>query len=167
MVYSNKTPAFQAGIVSCCIVDLDAHLYFTRQPGSPEAIVTQLAFSPTKNLIAWTDNTGAFSRWLEPIPDTLPSPVKVARTGAATLSVKRKPEDTFLFGDDAAHVTTNDGVGDAGIEDLDDDWIIDDIGKMDDEPEGNDPKSKHIKEMGTSHFCVLDQSSTFWNFVGQ
>ncbi|KAJ7218083.1 hypothetical protein GGX14DRAFT_495522 [Mycena pura] len=39
-------------------------------------IVTQLAFSPSENLIAWTTNDGTFSRWLKPISLTHPDPVE-------------------------------------------------------------------------------------------
>jgi chromosome transmission fidelity protein 4 len=38
-------------------------------------IVTQLAFSPTENLIAWTAADGTFTRWPKAIPDKHPHPV--------------------------------------------------------------------------------------------
>lgn len=143
MVYSNKAPPFPA---SHCFYSfyllLTLPFAITRHPGSPGATITQLAFSPTQNTLAWTDNEGIFFRWPQPIPDTLPDPVKVSSTGSTTISINRKPEDTFLFGDN-----NND---DFGMDGMDDDWIIDDTGgqPMDNELEGKSRKSDFVKEMG-------------------
>ncbi|KAJ7096343.1 hypothetical protein C8R44DRAFT_812788 [Mycena epipterygia] len=52
------------------------HQIIAQHSSTAETIVTQLAFSPTENLIAWTATDGAFNRWAKPIPDKLPGPVK-------------------------------------------------------------------------------------------
>jgi chromosome transmission fidelity protein 4 len=117
-----------------------------RQAGQPGAIITQLAFCPTQNVLSWTDDQGLFSRWQQPIPDTLPSPVKVTLTGASTISVKKRSAELSLFGEDADPA----GLQDIAMEDLDDDWIIDDIGGQMGE-DGAESKSKEkaiVKEMG-------------------
>jgi hypothetical protein len=125
-------------------------------------IITQLAFSPTQNLLVWTDDGGSFSRWTKPIPDTLPSPVKIASTGTSTIAVKRKADETFLFGDNAEPAAgTGDTFEDIAMNDMDD-WIIDDTGglMMDDDTEGK-RKRGLVKEMGGSHLDCLSLNFTF------
>ena len=86
-----------------------------------------------------------FSRWLQPIPDTLPSPTKTTAAGASTISVKKKTGDTFLFGDEAV-VATEDIGDDIAMDDVDDDWIVDDTGgQITDESRRN---GERVKEMG-------------------
>lgn len=109
--------------------------------GSP---IVQLAFSPRENMLAWTDMGGIFTRWHDAVPSSFTDPNKQPFTnGAATTSLSRKELD--LFGEEAA----GDGLGeptddlkgndvdmDIGIEGVDDDWIIDDVGDgLQDAPE--------------------------------
>lgn len=133
--------------------------------GTAGSAITQLAFSPTENLIAWTDTDGVLTRWLHPIPDEYPDPIKssIASAGSATVPVKRK-SSPGLFGNDPFNVGvgvgSRDDVGDMdldiGMGDIDDDWIIDDIGGgLQDEPEvGKRSGDGFVKEMGTT-FIIL------------
>ncbi|RDB16923.1 Minichromosome loss protein 1 [Hypsizygus marmoreus] len=126
------------------------------QAATPGSIITQLAFSPTENLIAWTDFNGAFSRWSKPIPDTFPDPVKksIATNAAATIPARPKT-GLDLFGNDAVETTKRhapeeeDVDLDAGFGDVDDDWIIDDLGTgLKDGPEASGRvKDGFVKEM--------------------
>lgn len=100
-----------------------------------------MAFSPTKNLLVWTDTAGDLTRWREPIPASAPDPVKLsAATSSVTVSVKRKGSPTLF--DDDADVRFNGDKGkekdtmvedDLGIDLDNDDWILDDVGALDDD----------------------------------
>ncbi|KAF8557609.1 WD40 repeat-like protein [Imleria badia] len=103
-----------------------------RHAGSPDSLITQLAFSPSQNLLAWADTGGMLTWWRDPIPAGSPDPVKATSAGGVQgVSVKRKSTPTFT-GDDPDN-------GDHGgvpgtVDEYGDDWIIDDIGiGMDDE----------------------------------
>ncbi|KAF5328867.1 hypothetical protein D9619_011727 [Psilocybe cf. subviscida] len=126
------------------------------QKGTAGAVITKLAFSPTENLIAWTDTNGGFTRWQKPIGDKHPDPVKVtfASSAPATVPTKTKPlkNGLDLFLNDAEDLAE---AGDAVDEDLDvdlddvgemdlgDDWIVDDTnGALNDKP-----KDGFVKEM--------------------
>jgi hypothetical protein len=124
--------------------------YEARHPAEPGATVTQLAFSPTENLLAWMDSSGAFTRWPNPIPSSAPDPVKKllstavpGKSGASPLLFDEKAAQDIdtTFGEDA------------------DDWMIDDIGIMDDETDARKgQKGDIVKEMGASekYFGVED-----------
>lgn len=90
-------------------------------------MINQIAFSPRDNLLAWTDESGALSRWYNPILSSLPDPVKktIGAGTSASRSVQRDVSDLF----DVGEPTT--GPDDVDMEDLDldmgDDWIIDDL----------------------------------------
>ncbi len=100
-----------------------------------------MAFSPTKNLLVWTDTTGDLTRWREPIPASAPDPVKLsAGTSSVTVPVKRKGTPTLF--DDDMHIGSNADTGkakdteveeDLGIDLDNDDWILDDVGTLDDD----------------------------------
>ncbi|OBZ68085.1 Minichromosome loss protein 1 [Grifola frondosa] len=117
------------------------------------APITQMAFSPSQNLLAWVDSGGVLTRWPEPIPASAPDPVRTsAGTKSVTVPVKRKASPT-LFDDDNAVV--GDASGNVDLEedlgiDLDnDDWILDDLGDgMQDDDESKRFGGKDgIKEM--------------------
>ncbi|KAI0066266.1 WD40 repeat-like protein [Artomyces pyxidatus] len=111
-------------------------------PDPLSEMVTQLAFSPTKNLLAWTDYSGTLYRWSDPIPASSPSPVKSSITASATRPIRRQATPT-LFDDDDTTGNNNDkgkAGGDVDMDGLNDfeneDWILDDIGGgLNDEPE--------------------------------
>jgi hypothetical protein len=89
--------------------------------------------------LAWTDTDGVFSRWVEPVPSSSPSPFKTSPVTPLNYSAEE------LFGDNKE----GDVGGDLSVDMPDDDWIIDDVGILDEE-EGRD---KHlggglVKEMG-------------------
>ena len=87
---------------------------------NPEGAITGLAFSPTSNLLAFTSFDGSFSRWKEPIPSNLPSPVTSEAVAAKELDKLLDDE----FEDDVDMEEKGEDIGD----DLADDWIVDDDG---------------------------------------
>ncbi|EMD37802.1 hypothetical protein CERSUDRAFT_114458 [Gelatoporia subvermispora B] len=97
------------------------------------APVLQMAFSPSQNLLAWTDADGVFHRWPEPIPATSPDPVKLAPGSATTTLVGKRKTTPTLF-DDPEGEKTAVAVDDVDLDEdvaaeLDnDDWILDDLG---------------------------------------
>lgn len=111
-------------------------------------MVTQLAFSPSQNLLAWADTGGVLSWWRDPIPAGSPDPVKATAAGGVQgVSVKRKSTPTFT-GEAGDHGGVSGTVDDYG-----DDWIIDDIGiGMEDERGERQAVDGDgfVKEMGTS-----------------
>ncbi|CDO76190.1 hypothetical protein BN946_scf185037.g13 [Trametes cinnabarina] len=108
-----------------------------RYQGALTAPVTQMAFSPSKNLLAWTDTSGDLTRWPEPIPSSSLDPVKLSvGTNAVSVQVKRKGTPTLFDEDniiparpgmpkDAEDAALDD---DIGIDLDNDDWILDDLG---------------------------------------
>ena len=126
-----------------------------RFPNATTEFVTQIAFSPTRNLLAWTDFAGSLYRWSDPIPSTSPSPVASAPTSALTRPVRRGPTPT-LFDDDqvAPKSHQKDDVAIGGADDFEnEDWILDDIGgglEEDDIGAQADDGNAFVKEMGRS-----------------
>ena len=121
----------------------------TSHAGTQGATITQIAFSPQRNLIAWTDSEGGLTRWLDPISSSYPDPIKtvVGTKSSAPTTIKRKPEDD-LFGDDAN--STLEADVDLGMEedeetfDIDNDWMVDDMnGALNDDPV-EEPGAKHM-----------------------
>ncbi|KAI6169326.1 hypothetical protein EDD17DRAFT_1772210 [Pisolithus thermaeus] len=134
--------------------------------GTPNAIITQLAFSPSQNLLAWTDNEGILTWWREPVPAGSPDPIK--QSGAANIqdgSIKHKIPPTSWGPDDDVNMSGVDSRGIAAGENGDgneygDDWIIDDLGDgMEDEAEGNgktEGENKFVKEMAYNTVGVIE-----------
>ncbi|KAL0956736.1 hypothetical protein HGRIS_002856 [Hohenbuehelia grisea] len=129
-----------------------------KHKGTDGAVITQIAFSPTENLIAWTDSEGVFNRWMNAVPPHLPDPVKpsVATKAPTTVPVRRAATPTLFGNDDIVDSTLNGGLApdvdmDApGPGDIDDDWLIDDTGgaMYDDADSGPSKTSdKYVKEM--------------------
>ncbi|KAK0505002.1 hypothetical protein EDD18DRAFT_1127226 [Armillaria luteobubalina] len=72
----------------------------TKQPTHSNATITQLAFSPRQNIIAWTDTSGQLVRWIDAIPSLFPDPIKpITSTTNATTDPVKQPE-TSLFNED-------------------------------------------------------------------
>lgn len=90
----------------------------THRHSSTEGNITGLSFSPTANLIAFTTMDGSFSRWTDPVPSSLPSPITSEAVSAKKLD--KLLDDEFGDEDDL-------DLEDRG-EDLADDWIVDDDG---------------------------------------
>lgn len=141
-------------------LQLDLILIIYSHAANSGSIITQLAFSPRENLIAWTDTDGAFTRWPKAIPDTFPDPVKRSNVtnSSATIPTRLKTGPS-LFGDDVTNTTADverdvdDDVDlDAGFGDADEDWIIDDLGGgLQDAPAVSGKyKDGFVKEMGMS-----------------
>lgn len=107
-----------------------------RFQGALNAPITQIAFSPSRNILAWTDSAGDLTRWCDPIPASAPDPVKLsAGTTAVGVPVKRKATPTLFDGDNVITGRADKGKtrDDAMDEDLgidldNDDWILDDLG---------------------------------------
>jgi chromosome transmission fidelity protein 4 len=120
--------------------------------------ITQLAFNPRRNLLAWADKEGGFTRWIKPVPTEFPDPIRpsIGTKAGASTTITREP-DTDLFGeDDLGKEFAMDGDVDlAALDDDEDmldpdkDWIIDDIGGgLNDEPARDVLKSNgYVKEM--------------------
>lgn len=87
---------------------------------NPSGAITGLSFSPIQNLLAFTSSSGQFSRWTDPIPSTLPSPIVSEAVQAKTLDKLLDDE----FGDEDGLDIEERG------EDIDD-WIVDDDGYAD------------------------------------
>ncbi|KAF5390153.1 hypothetical protein D9757_002927 [Collybiopsis confluens] len=118
----------------------------SKTPSYRGGTITQLSFSPTDNILAWTDTLGQFFRWLDAIPKDLPGPVQTIRDSSK--SSESEPflkDDLFaesaapdiLLGGDLHHLEddNNDVPGDEGdtVADIDDGFVIDDIGGYMDE----------------------------------
>jgi chromosome transmission fidelity protein 4 len=133
-----------------------------RFPNATTEFVTQIAFSPTRNLLAWTDFAGSLYRWSDPIPSSSPSPVTSVSTSALTRPIRRGPTPT-LFDDDAiAHKSNPQGNKDIDLGGTDDfeneDWILDDVGDgmVDNVGAHGDDSGEFVKEMGMGiHFTAL------------
>jgi chromosome transmission fidelity protein 4 len=134
----------------------------------PEAVITHLAFSPSQNLVAWTDLDGVLTRWPDAIPSSSPDPVKPpASNVSATVQVKRKTSPT-LFGDDAADSGLHDVDLDADLGLDNDDWIIDDVGMLDgDNGHGKRSGDGFTKEMGLFLLGILTIEYYSEEIVGQ
>ena len=103
-----------------------------------------MAFSPAKNLLVWVDSGGDLTRWRDPIPASGIDPVKASMgTSAVSIPVKRKGTPT-LFDMDADVVASAgrtetgkakviDLEDDLGVDIDNDDWILDDVGAMDED----------------------------------
>ncbi|KIJ49698.1 hypothetical protein M422DRAFT_59357 [Sphaerobolus stellatus SS14] len=115
----------------------------------PDSFVTvsHLAFSPNKNLLAWTDAEGILTRWPQPLPSSYADPVEPqGNVGSAA----KKRRDPLGFDDDeepAAGDKDADGEDDYGLGD--DDWMIDDLGILD-----KDGKEKEKREDGNTKELV-------------
>jgi chromosome transmission fidelity protein 4 len=131
--------------------------------------VTQVAFSPTEHLLAWTDRSGSFHRWRDPIPKGYPEPI-------VKQSKSSKPTGHFdLFAKDG--LDPNDDLGaeehgefeadpDANMDDQefdDDNFVIDDLedgGYRDTKANDQalDPKDYDgpVREMGITFEFVLE-----------
>src|SRR6266545_4363271 len=100
------------------------------QIGNLGSIITRLQFSPRENLVAWTDSDGVLSRWMKPISDDFPDPVKVSlgTTSAATIPIQHKP-GLELFAEDTSVEARKDAEEDIDLDDvmIEDGWIVDDM----------------------------------------
>ncbi|KAG6336624.1 hypothetical protein ID866_2463 [Astraeus odoratus] len=101
-----------------------------RHASSPNAITTQLAFSPSQNLLAWTDSEGILTWWREPVPASSPDPTKQSvAAGVQGASVKPKATPTLWDEERDANVTSGKGADtNNDANEYGDDWIIDDLG---------------------------------------
>lgn len=158
MVNPNTKAAFHVGTISLRRLRLTSVFRF---PSATTEFITQIAFSPTKNLLAWTDFAGSLYRWSEPVPSSSPSPVASTSTSSLTRPVRRGPTPT-LFDDDAVVPTSNQQANeDTGLGGADnfenEDWILDDVGDglEDDVGAQGDDGHAFVKEMGMEYFTSL------------
>ncbi|KAF8499832.1 WD40 repeat-like protein [Russula emetica] len=148
------------GVYLASSTNKDVHVWSTQTrrllftfPSATTEFITQISFSPTRNILAWTDFAGSLYRWSDPIPSSSPSPVASTSTSALTRPVRRAPTPT-LFDDEAVGHTSkqqaNEDVGQGGADDFEnEDWILDDVGdRMDDEVGAQgDEGHEFVKEM--------------------
>lgn len=117
-----------------------------RHPGTPNAFIIQIAFSPTENLLAWTDTEGVLSRWRDPIPTSSPDPVRQTAAGNTHGTTAKRKSTPPIWGEEVNVDAEEDGLYGG------DDWIIDDLGNgMEEEPEGvraTRAGDGFVKEMG-------------------
>ncbi|THH30799.1 hypothetical protein EUX98_g3387 [Antrodiella citrinella] len=102
-----------------------------RYQGAITVMITQLAFSPSQNMLAWTDMDGVLTRWPNPIPANAPDPVKSTNASATTTVPVRRGATPTLFDTNADAKGGNDDVDlddDMGVDLDNDDWILDDLG---------------------------------------
>ncbi|KAH0827974.1 hypothetical protein J3R83DRAFT_3613 [Lanmaoa asiatica] len=97
-----------------------------RHTGSPDALITQVAFSPSQNLLAWADTGGILTWWRDPIPAGSPDPMKVTAAGGVQGFLVKRQSTPTLWGEDPVNGYRDDVPG--TVNDYGDDWIIDDIG---------------------------------------
>ncbi|KAG7446498.1 WD40 repeat-like protein [Guyanagaster necrorhizus] len=86
-----------------------------KQSTNSNAIITQIAFSPKQNIIAWTDSGGQLIRWIDAIPSTIPDPMNLIIT---TKNTAIQQLTTSLFDEDSRIDDVLD-TGDAGLSDDD------------------------------------------------
>ncbi|KIK71000.1 hypothetical protein GYMLUDRAFT_66212 [Collybiopsis luxurians FD-317 M1] len=145
----------------------------SKTPANRGGLITQISFSPTDNLVAWTDTSGQFMRWPNPIPTNLPNPVErlSGPTGTTSKNLISSKSDHFpktdLFAEDTdttlhavisydsdiqGHEADNrkngasedeDGLGNANFDIDDTDFVIDDVGGYLEDTE--DHSMKHAK----------------------
>lgn len=120
--------------------------WLTSRYTNSEGDITGLAFSPTANLVTFTAMDGSFTRWTDPVPSSLPSPI-------TSDTVQAKKLDKLLddeFGDDDDLDLEDRG------EDLGDDWLVDDDGGYREE-ETEKKWSNGRTEVGTSSLGPEDK----------
>lgn len=115
-----------------------------RHKAANKETITHIAFSPTDNLLAWTDIEGTLTRWPNPIPSSHPHPSKqpssLTSTKAAQANLAKKDLDRMFAeadGDVDLGQDDQDALDKMAVDDEDGDiyndgWVIDD----DDEPGG-------------------------------
>ncbi|KAI0695530.1 WD40-repeat-containing domain protein, partial [Cytidiella melzeri] len=112
-------------------------LIYRRFQDSLTAPITQMAWSPSQNLLAWTDNEGVLTRWQECIPPDGIDPVRPSAAASRVLTTAKKRVDAsglFDFVTEDAKELAGDpdadmaDVTEGAMVDLDDDWILDDLG---------------------------------------
>lgn len=121
----------------------------------------QLAFSPSANVLAWTDSQGSLTRWPDVIPASAPSPIKAVTSTAGPSVPVRRQATPLLFAQDEdtagkGPAGKDDDVagGDIDLDEQDDDWIVDDLGGgMEDKP----VKEYGAREMGKVTFICLNE----------
>jgi hypothetical protein len=165
LVNPNTEATFHVGPSSVSRV-LHLTLAF-RFPSATTEFITQISFSPTRNILAWTDFAGSLYRWSDPIPSSSPSPVASTSTPALTRPVRRGPTPT-LFDDEAVGHTSkqhaNEDVGLGGADDFEnEDWILDDVGDgmEDDAGAQGDDGHEFVKEMGMEYFHTAAKRPDF------
>ena len=84
--------------------------------------ICQIAFSPTQNLLAWSDTDGNLYRWNTPIPPSYSDPVRKPSGKDGILKEAKEDKDAM---DGVDGVDEEDNGDDVNLED--DEWIIDDL----------------------------------------
>jgi chromosome transmission fidelity protein 4 len=96
-----------------------------------DSFVTQLAWSPTQNILAWTDSEGSVVRYPDVIPSVFADPVKLSLASAATATTLKRRKTPDLFGDDLEDEdtkATGPDVDMGGDQDVLGDFLDDDLG---------------------------------------
>jgi chromosome transmission fidelity protein 4 len=103
-------------------------------PAVGTAAVTQIAWSPTQNLIAWADAEGTLVRYHDAVPKTFADPVTAPSGAGVTMnSTKRKETsilDDLLAGEGGLDEEKNGDVALDGDDDGMNDFLDDDLGEF-------------------------------------
>lgn len=148
---------YPQGIISVGLVYLSSGHPLTQLrhiPGSSFITVSHLAFSPTQNLLAWTDIEGTLTRWPAPIPSAYPDPVNFSSVTSNIGVPAKKRSNPLDFDEDETTNKSKREEKDQGDDyDMDvDDWMIDDLGVLNPEKERDKGEGSYTKEMGRSGF---------------
>ncbi|KAH6897631.1 hypothetical protein BKA70DRAFT_1438227 [Coprinopsis sp. MPI-PUGE-AT-0042] len=117
-------------------------------PVTTGAAITQLAWCPKRNLLAWTDSEGGFSRCPKPFGDQLPDPSKPVVSVAVGSTSKSQLGDDIFADDD--RMDEDDQGEDIDLDDVDlyQNFIEDDMdGALDVEPTTKKGPTGYVKEM--------------------
>ncbi|KAK7057212.1 chromosome segregation protein [Favolaschia claudopus] len=112
----------------------------TQHTGTSKTVVTQLAFSPVANVLAWTDSGGEFHRWIDPIQADLVVPISNPIEGLGTMFDDDDAEADIVIGGD--NDEPMDDVED-NVSEPEQDWLDDD----NDATAAGFTRSDFVKEM--------------------
>jgi hypothetical protein len=126
-----------------------------------------MAWSPSQNLLAWTDNEGVLTRWQGCIPPDGIDPVQASSSAFKSLPAAKKHAVAGLFDEAEAKEVVADPDADMhedttldAVDFDNDDWILDDLGgAMDDDDEKDKAKKFDgigIREMGKAFISLIE-----------
>lgn len=122
-------------------LELKTFFYEPSRQAANKEIMPHISFSPTDNLLAWTDIEGTLTRWPNPIPSSYPHPAKQLSRAASSKIAQAQLARTDLdkmfadvdidedLGEDDQDAIDKMAVDNETAGVYDDDWVIDDDGE--------------------------------------